>query len=109
MATGDPDDDAGVEAGARDEEVPLVAELPALLLLAALLPVALLPTTVTLCCAVPGRTVTIPATLRALSAPAPAVMAATFFFARRRAAWAAETWLLFIVMRPACRPRLHAA
>jgi hypothetical protein len=69
----------------------------------------LLPLTVTLCCAVAGRTVTIPATLSALSAPAPAVMAATFFFARRRVAWAAETWFLFIVMRPACRPWLRAA
>ena len=92
MATGDPADDVGVEAGAMDEELPLVEELPA----------------AALCWPVPGRIATIPATLSALATPAPAVIAATVFFPCRLAAWAAEPSFLAFVMRPACRPCLRA-
>jgi hypothetical protein len=86
VATGDPDDDVGVEAGARDGELPLVAELPEPLLLVALLLVALWAAAVALCCALAGKIAAIPATLSALAMPAPAVMAATFLFPRRLAA-----------------------
>jgi hypothetical protein len=86
VATGDPDDDGGVEAGARDDELPLVAELPEPLLLVALLLVALWPAVVAPCWALVGKIAAIPATLSALAMPAPAVMAATFLFPRRLAA-----------------------
>jgi hypothetical protein len=87
VATGDADeDDVGVEAGAREDELPEVAELPAAVLPELLPLVALLPVAAALCCAVAGKIATIPATPSTLARPAPPVMAATFLFPRRLAA-----------------------